>query len=59
LYDEGRHLVNIVNLHDSMLRKINVTLNPENLGFSFFKFDFSQPMPYNLSEEYMRANIYM
>lgn len=57
LYDEGKHLVNLRRLYDNILRRNHVTISWNEIGYAFFNSEFSQPISFNVSEEYLKARI--
>lgn len=61
LYDESKHMINVINLYDNILQKNHVTLTADEIGYDFFKFEFSHSSEHNLSisDEYMKSKVYM
>lgn len=57
LYDEGKHLVNLRRLYDNILRRNHVTISWNEIGYAFFNSEFSQPINFNISEEYLKARV--
>lgn len=57
LYDEGKHLVNLRRLYDNILRRNHVTISWNEIGYAFFNSEFSRPINFNISEEYLKAKV--
>lgn len=57
LYDEGKHLVNLRRLYDNILKRNHVTISWNEIGYAFFNSEFSQPINFNISEEYLKAKV--
>lgn len=57
LYDEAKHLVNIRRLYDNILKRNNVIISWNEIGYAFFNSEFSHPINFNISEEYLKARI--
>lgn len=55
LFDESKHFVSIRRVYDNLLRKNDVTLSQNEIGYEFFK---AKPLDFNISEQYLRAEIY-
>lgn len=55
LFDESKHLVNLKRIYESLLRKNQVTVSENEIGFEFFK---AKPLEFNVSEQYLKAEIF-
>ena len=58
LYNKAKQLVNVRSLYDDMLQDNFVTMEDSEIGYPFFKSEFSRKIDFNVSEEYMKAKIY-
>lgn len=55
LFDESKHFVNLRRIYDNLLRKNDVTLSGNEIGYEFFK---AKPLEFNISEHYLKAEVY-
>jgi len=58
LYNKAKQLVNVRTIYDNMLQDNFVTMTENEIGYPFFKSEFSRKIDFNVSEEYMKARIY-
>ena len=58
LYNKAKQLVNVRSIYDDMLQDNYVTMADSEIGYPFFKSEFSRKIDFNVSEEYMKAKIY-
>lgn len=58
LHGEAKHLVNIRRLYDNLLVRNHVITSNNEIGYEFFKSEFSRSMSYNVSEEFYKATIF-
>ena len=58
LYNKAKQLVNVRSIYDNMLLDNDIIMTENEIGYQFFKSEFSRKIDFNVSEEYMKAKIY-